>query len=144
MGSRSQTTRAALHGPPFSRVSLALASGTPAHLLSGWIKTARSPMNRHAQAARCGAWAAQLRGAGRAHGGPQGLGADRAVRLVDGRRCGLCGEDGLVDGEDDRLVIVPAGCPQRWALGRPDDPYGDGYVHRVFAEVSDDGIAASG
>jgi len=24
------------------------------------------------------------------------------------------------------------------------DPYGDGYVHRVFIEISDDGIAASG
>jgi Family of unknown function (DUF6228) len=28
--------------------------------------------------------------------------------------------------------------------GRPADPYGDGYVHRVFVEVSDDGITASG
>src|SRR2546429_6496703 len=42
VGSRSQTTRAVLHGPPFSRASLALASGTPAHLLSGWNKSARS------------------------------------------------------------------------------------------------------
>jgi hypothetical protein len=25
-----------------------------------------------------------------------------------------------------------------------DGPYGDGYVHRVFVEVSDDGITASG
>jgi hypothetical protein len=54
------------------------------------------------------------------------------------------GEDGRVHGEEDRFVIAPEGSPQRWALGRPVDPYGDGYVHRVFVEVSDDGIAASG
>jgi hypothetical protein len=49
-----------------------------------------------------------------------------------------------VDGEDDQLVIAPEGSAQRWALGRPVDPYGDGYVHRVFVEVSDDEITASG
>lgn len=49
-----------------------------------------------------------------------------------------------MDGEDDGLVIAPEGLPQRWALGRPVDPYGDGHVHRVFVEVSDEGITASG
>jgi hypothetical protein len=49
-----------------------------------------------------------------------------------------------VDVADDRFVIAPEGSPQRWAVGRPADPYGDGYVHRVFVEVSDNGIAASG
>ena len=54
------------------------------------------------------------------------------------------GQDERVDVEDDRFVIAPEGSPQRWVLGRPLDPCGDGYVHRVFVEVSDDGSAASG
>ena len=48
-----------------------------------------------------------------------------------------------MDAEDNRFVIAPAGSP-RWTLSRPADPDGDGYVHRVFVEVSDSGIAASG
>lgn len=49
-----------------------------------------------------------------------------------------------MDAEGDRFVIAPEGSPQRWTLGRPTDPYGDGYVHTVFVEVTDNGIAASG
>jgi uncharacterized protein DUF6228 len=49
-----------------------------------------------------------------------------------------------VDGEDDRLIVAPDGSSQRWTLGRPVDLYDGGYVHRVFVEISDDGIAASG
>lgn len=56
----------------------------------------------------------------------------------------LWGKDRRVDGEDGRFVIAPEGSTQRWTLGGPVDPYGDGYVHRVFVEVIDDGIAASG
>jgi Family of unknown function (DUF6228) len=71
-----------------------------------------------------------------------------ATRPVTGRWEGALaqagGGDWLVEAEADRLVIAPAGSPQRWAVGRPVDSYGDGYVHKVFVEISDDGIAASG
>lgn len=42
----------------------------------------------------------------------------------------------------DRASAV-SGAFERWALGRQAPPYGDGYVHEAFVEVSDDGISAS-
>jgi hypothetical protein len=46
--------------------------------------------------------------------------------------------------EEDRFVIVPYGSTQRWTVYRPIDPHGEGYVHNMLVELSDEGLTASG
>lgn len=50
----------------------------------------------------------------------------------------------MVIEEDEQLVVAPVGATQSWVVHRPTDPYGDGNVHTMVVELSDDGIAASG
>jgi Family of unknown function (DUF6228) len=45
--------------------------------------------------------------------------------------------------DEGLFVVAPAGCSQRWVVDQPLDPYGDGYVHHMLVEVSDDGISAT-
>jgi hypothetical protein len=50
-------------------------------------------------------------------------------------------DDGPVIGEEG-FVIAPGDSTHRWVVHRPIDPYGDGYVHRMLVEVSDEGLTA--
>ncbi|SEG49223.1 hypothetical protein SAMN04489712_105521 [Thermomonospora echinospora] len=46
--------------------------------------------------------------------------------------------------EEDRFVIPSSGSTPRWVVHRPIDPYGEGYVHTMLVELSDEGLTASG
>ncbi len=50
------------------------------------------------------------------------------------------GENCWVTDEEGCFVIAPPGSTQRWVVHQPVDFYGDGYIHNMFVEVSDDGI----
>jgi len=43
---------------------------------------------------------------------------------------------------DEPLVLQPVGTSRRWVLHRPVDPYGDGHIWTVKAEISDHGMSA--
>jgi hypothetical protein len=47
-------------------------------------------------------------------------------------------------GEEDRFIIAPVGSTQRWTVHRPIDPHGEGCVHIMLVEISDDGLTAGG
>jgi hypothetical protein len=47
-----------------------------------------------------------------------------------------------VTDEEDCLVLAPVGSAQRWVVHKPVDFSGDGYLHSMEVEASDDGISA--